>query len=169
MYAGVEDVTRRWPKAWTSGLDAEEIQTLIQDAEAQINAALGRRYNVPIATDPGSAPPLLKMLAATLALVDIFDRSQQVPQWITNRIQRAWETLTALADGTFALLDSQGTLIAEGSVSVQSTTEDYVPVFGQQPTLSERTDPQRTQDEADARTGTGPTQTIPEQFSTDQP
>ncbi len=151
-YSAPLDVIQRWPKTTTSNLDNDELRALIADADALIDAKIARRYQVPVTTDPANAPPLLKMLSTTLALLDVFNRAQTVPDWIKSRLDRADAILTGLSDGSLQLVDATG-VVAPFAVDdlPTSTTDGYVPVFGGVPSITERQDPVRRNDERGAR------------------
>lgn len=152
-YAAPLDVLARWPRVHTSGLDHDEIRTMIADADAVIDARLARLYTVPISVDPANAPPLLKMLSSTFALLDVFNRAKETPEWITARMVRCDALLADLASGAMALPGADGTPLAQSTAFDQaaSTTSDYEPVFGGVPSMDEQYDPQRRADERTAR------------------
>jgi hypothetical protein len=156
-YSAPLDVLARWAKSHTSGLTHDELRVMIADADALIDARLARLYVVPVSTDPAMAPPLLKMLSATFALLDVFNRAKETPEWITARMTRMDAILADLATGDLALVDVTGTPIAQNAGFDQpgSTTSGYVPVFGGVPSTTEQYDPSRADDELSARGLTG--------------
>ncbi len=152
-YSMPQDIRDGFPKIHTAGLTDDELRTLIADADAMIDAVTGPRYAVPFATDPTTTPPIIRFLSKTLAMVDVFDRSPNTPEWVTRRIDRAQTTLNLIADGTLAVVAAGGGQIAEQSNFdvIRSTTSGYIPVFGAKPSLGENVDPTRADDEATAR------------------
>lgn len=148
-YSSPLDVLARWNKVHTSNLDHDELRVMIADADALIDARLARLYVVPVSTDPANAPPLLKMLSATFALLDVFNRAKETPEWITARMTRADAILADLATGDLALVGTDGSPIAQNAGFDQpaSTTSGYVPVFGGVPSTSESYDTSRLSDE----------------------
>lgn len=152
-YCTPQDVLNAWPKVHTSQLVPDELVLMIARGDAVIDAALGVRYGVPFCTDPTQTPAIVKMLSQDLAMLDVFDRMPNTPDWITRRITRDQDILEKLADGTMAVIGTDGSLVAvrtDGDAPA-STTETYIPVFGAVPSLSERNDPVRLGDELDNR------------------
>jgi phage gp36-like protein len=147
-YATPEDVLASWNKVHTSGLTNDEIRTMISRAGNIIDAYLAIRYTVPFATDPSNTPGLIKDLTCDLALLDVFDRQPNTPDWIVRRIQRAYDLLTALQNEQVSLPG-----VGENTETgvPRSNTEGYTPVFGARPSLREQIDPNRSQTERDAR------------------
>lgn len=152
-YSGPLDVLARWPRIHTANLSHDELRVLIADGDAYINARLATRYAMPIAFNPDTTPPIIKRLSATFALLDVFDRSQNTPEWIRNRFERESAILDMLATGEMVIVTDDGGLIPqESTIDVpNSTTKDYVPVFGGVPSLTERYDPERANDEVTDR------------------
>lgn len=152
-YATIEHFVAAWPKVHTSGLTNDELRGMVTRAGNIIDGYLARTYTVPFCTEPTSAPPLIRDLTCDLALLDVADRSPNTPEWIVRRINRAYDTLQKLADGDLGVVGADGTVIAElTTVDVPSSnTSAYTPVFGVQPSLSERVDPTRVAAEAAAR------------------
>jgi hypothetical protein len=152
-YSSPLDVLARWARVHTSGLTHDELRVMIDDADAVINARLARLYAVPVSTDPSAAPPLLKMLSSTFALLDVFNRARETPEWITARMTRCDQILADLASGEMALPGVDGVPIeqAGGFDQPASTTSGYAPVFGAVPSLDERFDPSRRTDERSDR------------------
>jgi len=143
-YAKPADVSALWNKVLTTELTVDEVALLIDQAGAFVDAALARRYIVPVASTPETTPPIIRWITATLALLEIVDRSPSTPDWVMRKIQRAEKQLDMLASGDLSI---PGTTMRTDLGSMQSTTEGYVPVFGGVPSISERWDPQRAEDE----------------------
>lgn len=143
-YCTVTDVLAAWPRVHTSGLVNDEIRTMIDRADSIIDGYLAVRYTVPFQSEPNS-PPLIKTLSTDLALLDVFNRMPNTPDWIRDRLTRAFEMLKMLAEGTMVI---PGVEVGE---RIRTSTEQYVPVFGAVPSLDERYDPNRADDEAGSR------------------
>lgn len=152
-YAKPGDLAKIWHKVLTTNLVPDELVTFIDHADNLINAALAHRYTVPFTTDPDAAPPIIRQLSATLALIEVIDRAPSTPEWVLRKIERAEKLLEMLASGELALVGIAGGLVAERTDigGVQSSTADYVPTFGAYPSDLERVDPSRAQAEADER------------------
>lgn len=146
-YAEPEDLPKIWHKVLTTNLTPDEVTTFIDHADNLINAALARRYAVPFTGDPNAAPPLIRQLSATLAFIEVIDRSPGTPEWLLRKIERAQELLKMLADGELTL---PGIVEVSAFNGVRSSTEDYVPTFGVASSITERVDPDRiTADESE--------------------
>ncbi len=146
-----------FPRVHTSGLVNDELRTMIERASNLIDSKLARVYAVPFATDPSGAPPRIRDLAVDLAMLDVVERSPNLPEWIKARIERAYAALEELAKGDAGLVGADGSVLSElTTVDVpSSTTSEYVPVFLANPSLSERVDPNRVRDEAARRGSSG--------------
>lgn len=150
-YSTSQDVLASWPKVYTTGFTTGELEGMIARGDAVIDAYIGRRYVCPVVP----TPPLLKTLSQDLCMLDVFDRTQGTPDFIIRRLERDMEILQGLADGTLALVGADGSLVAERDTGgVLSSTSGYVPTFGVAPSLTEDVDPNRADDEEDARDGT---------------
>jgi phage gp36-like protein len=147
-YAAPADIVASWPKVHTAGLDHDELRTMIARADALIDAYCGQRYGVPFATDPASTPALVKMLSVDLAMLDVFNRMERMPDWIRDRITRAYELLQKISEGLI-VVPGVGENLDAGVI--RSTTSGYQPIFGAVPSLGETFDPDRADDEGDAR------------------
>lgn len=146
-YSYPDHVRLIWHKVMTTDLDTAEIAAFIDQADAMIDAALTNRYAVPFTQQPGT-PRLIQWISATLALLEVVDRSPSTPEWVLRKIERAEKQLEMLASGSLTL---PGVTERTDIGGIQSTTEDYVPVFGAVPTLDEQWDPNRAADEAAER------------------
>lgn len=152
-YALPTDLLAAWPRLHTTGMAHDEIRTMIARAGNLVDAALASRYTVPFATDPSSAPPLIRDLVVDLAWLDMIDRMPNPPEWISRRIERAQQKLELLADGDLQIIGADGVLIAEITTqgTIRSNTSGYTPVFGAVPSLRETFPTSRVADENAAR------------------
>ncbi len=151
-YATVEDLVAGWPAAFTTGRAAHELRALISRAGNLIDAYLAKRYPVPFDATP-NAPPLIKDIAVDLAFLDQANRQPTTSDFVRDRVEDAKTKLTMLATGELVVVDAAGALVATRTDigTIRSTTGNYVPVFGAVPSLSEQDDPDRADDESDAR------------------
>ena len=147
-YAVPQDLLTAWPKTYTTGFTTDELRVFIARADAIIDAYLARTYTVPFATDATSTPALIRNLSTDLAMLDVLHRMPETPEWVRDRITRAYELLKMLANGEISV---PGAAEATDTGVVQSTTSGYVPTFGAAASLDERVDPSRAEDESDAR------------------
>jgi phage gp36-like protein len=146
-YAEADDLRKQWPPVMTTALTPDEIARLIDDADGLIDAHLARRYAVPLASIP-STPRVIRTISATLALIDVIDKNPATPEWVVRKIERAWKTLEALANGDIVI---PGVTEASATGGIQSSTADYEPTFGAQPSIHEHVDYDRQDAERDAR------------------
>ncbi len=144
-YATWADLVNRYHFVTTANLTSEEFTPSIEAAGGIIDGYCARNYAVPF-TAPIS--PLIKWLCVDLAMVDVVDRCPTTPEFVKNRIERAYKMLELLADGTILLPDA-----TEGADAgrIRTSTAGYVPTFGVNPSHGEQVDPQRAEDEANAR------------------
>lgn len=147
-YSKVDDVRFIWHRVLTTNLDVDEVASFITQADGLIDAFLSRRYTVPIAATPETTPRIVRDISATLALLDIIDRSPGTAEWVVRKIERAQKLLEMLASGELGI---PGVVELTTIGGIQSSTADYIPTFGVQPSLDETVDPQRAEDEADER------------------
>lgn len=154
-YASPVDIYKRFQAASTHNLTLQEWESNIAYADACIDSALAHRYSVPFASDPESTPPIIRQISIDLATEDLVNRFPQSPDWLVARANRARDKLAALADGTMLVVGVDGSVVAgltETRGIIRTSTSGYVPTFGVAPSLSERIDPNRVEDEDDART-----------------
>ncbi len=146
-YAEADDLRKQWVSVLTTQLTPEEIATLIADADGIIDAYLARRYAVPLASIPNT-PRVIRTISATLALIDVIDKNPATPDWVMRKIERAWKLLEAIANGDMAI---PGVVEVSTTGGVQSSTADFEPTFGAQPSIHEHVDWDRQDAESDAR------------------
>lgn len=139
-YCTPNDVKIAFPRTMTSGLTPTELDPLCQFWSDWIDGFIAVRYPVPVSPTPG----LLKFIAAELVALDILDRSPKAPDFIPRRKLELNEQLQAIAKGDVSL---PGILERTDVGIVRSTTRNYVPTFGAIPSLGERHDPNRADDE----------------------
>ena len=147
-YAAPQDVLDAWPKTFTAGFTNDELRVFLVRADAIIDGYLARIYTVPFATDPASTPELIQLLSVDLCMLDVIHRMPNTPEWVRDRITRAYDILKMLRDGDMVV---PGATETSDSGIVRSTTSQYTPTFGAQPSLSEQVDPDRADDEANSR------------------
>lgn len=152
-YSYPDDVRKVWNKVLTTELTADEIASAIDRSDNIINAALALRYTVPFASQPPQTPPIIRDLSATFALFEIVDRAPTTPEWVQRKIERAEKILELLANGTMSVVGPGGGLVPvlQDLGAIQSSTADFVPTFGANPSTSERVDPDRAEQEAAER------------------
>jgi phage gp36-like protein len=124
----------------------------INDAEAEINAAVAGKYSMPFAT----VPPLLRSLAGNLAAgyairngfsVDSLRRNQYLDDY-----KRSFELLEKLASGDMKLTMTDGSLAPVNATGrFLSSTENYTPIFGLDDPDQWTRDEDEINDQEDAR------------------
>ena len=110
------------------------LSTSIDAAEADINSALGRRYDVPWAA--GSVPPKIKKLTIDLAAYYTFRAkymrdSHNVSDWVKELKDEVAEELKLLREGEVDLVDTTGSVLTErtSETRIVSDTQTYQPFF----------------------------------------
>lgn len=149
LYTSTTNLLHAFPRLQTTGLTASELEHPIRRAGAIVDSMLSGRYSTPFATTPDT-PAIVREVVEDLALLDLIDRFPNAPDWIIRRAERAWEILRMLRDGT---MDVPGGEELSGSEGLRSTTRNYVPTFGVAPSVDERVDPNRADDERTDREG----------------
>jgi phage gp36-like protein len=147
-YSEPDDLRKQWVPVLTTHLTADEVARLIDDADGIIDSYLARRYAVPVATTPASTPRIIRTISATLALIDVVDKNPATPEWVARKLERAWKLLEAIANGDMTI---PGVVELSTSGGIQSSTADYEPTFGSQPSIHEHVDWDRQDAERDAR------------------
>lgn len=151
-YSEPQDLEKKYAKVLSTELTADEIAEKIDFADAIINSALARRYIVPFAQSPGS-PPIINYISATLAMGELLDRSPGTVDWVMREVERAMLFLEKLANGEMAVVGVGGAVVPENSDigTIRSSTADYTPTFGVQPSFDEHVDTDRADAEDLAR------------------
>ncbi|HBC0987572.1 TPA: DUF1320 domain-containing protein [Escherichia coli] len=82
----------------TGELDTDKVNTAIDDADAEINSILARRYKLPI-TFPTGMPRMLHRAATSIAIYWLSERDNQITDLIQKRYDDAIKTLKEFASG----------------------------------------------------------------------
>ncbi|HFK4066908.1 TPA: gp436 family protein [Kluyvera ascorbata] len=82
----------------TEQLDEAKIETAIDDADAEINSFLSRRYQLPL--NISVVPRPLHRVATSIALYWLSERDNQITDLIQKRYDSAIQTLKEMANGT---------------------------------------------------------------------
>ena len=122
-YCSLEDLRREIGPGELAALTAESgpnpdpevVAAAIAGAGAEIEAYLGKRYELPLP----EVPPLVKALGATLAIYRLYGRRGVVPEPWQRRRAEAQQYLEDLAAGRLDLVDNQGQRLAGRVVAVQ--------------------------------------------------
>lgn len=132
-YATFADVVSRYKPIQTMvGSDsstyvttAEVASVYIWQSESYVDAFLGMRYPVPLAT----VPPLITQVTADLALFHLMvEKLPQVPDFMEKRKDRCDEILRSLRDGRM-VLPNISTVNSQGDNFAWSSTQDFHPAF----------------------------------------
>jgi phage gp36-like protein len=103
----------------------------IDNAEAKINAALARRYDIANFT---MVPPVLRLLTEELTIYQVLMRTgyrADDRNEYANDYKAAKDMLKMLADGEMQLTDTNGTVIPQiTSTKILSDKTNYGPIFG---------------------------------------
>lgn len=82
----------------TNQLDDAKIETAIEDADAEINSFLARRFQLPLAIV--TIPRPLHRVAVSIAIYWLSERGSQITDLIQKRYDDAIRTLKEIANGT---------------------------------------------------------------------
>ena len=82
----------------TSQLDDAKIETAIDDADAEINSFLARRFQLPLAI--ATIPRPLHRVAVSITIYWLSERGSQITDLIQKRYDDAIRTLKEIANGT---------------------------------------------------------------------
>ncbi|BBV67844.1 hypothetical protein STW0522KLE44_42320 [Klebsiella sp. STW0522-44] len=82
----------------TNQLDDEKIASAIDDADAEINSFLAKRFQLPLAIE--SIPRPLNRVAVSIAIYWLSERASQISELIQKRYDDAIRTLKEIANGT---------------------------------------------------------------------
>jgi phage gp36-like protein len=135
-------------------LSSAHIASFIDDAEAEIDAVLVRRYTLPLS---GSIP-YLRPIATDMAAYRLVTRraipipSARAQDWV-EKYGEAKAALERVATGAVSLVTSSGELVPSRTDigQVFSTTKGYAPTFHEGPVETQVQDPQKIWDEIDRR------------------
>lgn len=129
----------------------------VRRADAIINGKLARRYAVPFTST--AVPPLVREIAedisAAMLFRSLFSRdSQNKNNNLEEQKDEAFKLLDELSQYDIDLVNTAGTLLAEKNVGtlVDSSTENFFPVFDVGSVTSQIIDPDRLKDIADKKT-----------------
>ncbi len=83
----------------TGVVDSTKVARAIEDADAEIDGYLGKKYTVPIP----SAPALVRNLSVTIAIYNLFSRRGEVDEGRERRYKNAVKSLENIAKGLISL------------------------------------------------------------------
>ncbi len=130
-YSTATEVRDLLPKVTTVVMGDTAVETKITDADRMINTKLGNKYTVPFSTS--SVPPLIntlsKNIAAYFVMRTVFTKDGQNKNEWTDTFKEAIKQLNELAEGKGVVLDSSGNELTRASEPIESTTQNYHPVF----------------------------------------
>lgn len=135
MYSTVPDVFRVLPSVGSlTTVNSDTIVAFINEADAVINARLGKLYTVPV-----SDCPVVTVISTEIAAYRMLTRRILTQEQVKNsvwpdRFKEALEMLKEIASGDLPLVTSSGALIEAtglGGGEAWSNTQDYVPTFAE--------------------------------------
>jgi phage gp36-like protein len=119
---GAEELAQRSDRINGSVIDVAVIDRALSDAEAEINAYLASRYQLPLA----STPPVLVRLACDIALYRLCDVP---PDEVRKRYEDAVRDLKRAADGVL-VIDGASPLAASPVSSGGIASKTPARIFG---------------------------------------
>lgn len=155
-FTSVENIFRVEPKLSTdiTDLSSADIVFMAENAEAEVNAAIIRNYDLPI-TD---TIPLLIAIATDLAIYRILSRRvftqerMKTSTW-PSVFKEARDMLKKIANGDMILVNSAGEVLTSNTTIAQvtSNTVGYHPTFYEGNTFNMPQDDDKIEDEEDLR------------------
>lgn len=132
----------------------------LDDAEAEVNKYLSKRYDLTTFNTSTSIPPLVRTLTNRLAQGYMWiHQSRGRKETITygeKYIKMALENLQMIADYKLDLLDTSGSAVvdtANSSYQILSNTDDYVNTFNEDDPLNWDVDSNKLEDISSERDG----------------
>lgn len=130
-------------------LNSEAMAAFIGRAQAMVDAALAKRYNIPF----GGPPPIIETVTTDIAAYEILRRlfTQQranKSEWAESFKDTGAALLKSLAEGKAVIVTASGTVL-EGRndiADVWSSTQDYLPTFHEGPAEAAWQDPDKIDD-----------------------
>lgn len=106
-----------------------DIRTHIIRAENLINVRISNRYRVPFTIVPPIVETLAIEISSYFIMTTLFtDDSQNKNEWVAV-FKESIQTLKDIADGKIEIIDSVGNPLDSRVQSVQSSMQNYTPVF----------------------------------------
>ena len=140
----------------TDSATMDALNAHIRRSDDVINGKLARRYAVPFTTT--TVPPLVRTIAEDLTagflFRSLFTRdSQNTNNWTEDLMKKAFEMLDQISAYEIDLHDTAGALITErdSGSRIDSSSENYYPIFDIDSETSWSIDPERLDDISDAK------------------
>ena len=153
-YTNAADIAKLFPEVDTTGKSAEDQEFYIRLAEAEIDGHIATRYTLPFS----STPQLIRDVAVELSFIKILEASftadaRSSNDWVQSRRENLDKLLHKIADGIVSLVDSAGGILTQRTdlAGISSDTSQYTPTHGHGNVVFEIVDPDRREDEDDAR------------------
>lgn len=132
---------------------------MISDAEAEINKYLSKRYDIStFQSSAGSVPPMVRTWAYTLSEGYTYQRLSRGGKEAMDRAQilidQTIKNLEKIADYELDLVNTAGGVITDMSNTayrLMSTTDTYIPTFGEDDELKWEVDENKLDDLDDDR------------------
>lgn len=144
-YIDWKDVTNRYRLVGKS-LDATQVgSSFVPYAESEVDGRLAAKFTVPFSNNVTAVKDLCIDLVYVKAGNINVKESKRIMDAIDSKIMR-------LLDGKEMLIDDVGNVIHQSVAgTIYSTTKNYAPTFGVGEVTDMEADPDRVDDEADAR------------------
>jgi hypothetical protein len=128
-----------------SNVASGTIDQFIVENESVIDAKLSNLYAVPFGVN--SVPPVIQTIATKVSAITLFDHigieERDTKQLHIERLEKFWELLGKIADGSLTIVDSSGTEVSQSTanINILSTNKDFKPVFDMRDAEDWRVDP----------------------------
>lgn len=115
-----------------TSVTSEQILLEVGKAQSFIDSKLAKRFSVPFS----SAPPLVVSLCTDISLYYILTKrlyasDRMYDERMVSGLERAFDVLDSLADGSMTMVDSSGAAVTEtmAHAATWSNTKDYEETF----------------------------------------
>ena len=161
-YTTADELRRRWRK-WieTSNIAIGDLDWHINDAEAEVNGVLAKRYTVPFSFSLFPVEPVrtvVRLFAGhSMLRAMIIQEDPSRSDWVEGIRAQGQAILDKLLDGSMDIIacaDSVASAkvisrLKPGAEKIWSSTSTYVPVMDHRNVIEQQIDPDRLDDEDD--------------------
>ena len=145
----------------TAGLTPGQLEFFIETREDEIDARLGRNWDMSVFSGSGNAPPMIRTLAKLGASIDVRKskismEDPSVSQWIVEDEKKFENLITSLGSGTADLVNNAGAIIGRRTQTrdmVWSSTKAYQPTMNILDPTEQRKSPSRDLDKKEEMLG----------------
>jgi len=152
LYTTVDNWKTRYPKLAATNATSATLYGFLEEASDEADGYLAAA-NITVPVSP--APPVLVGKVQALAFVTFMERNVREAgrdTGLEKMRQSVLDWFQRLIDGNTTLVSSGGTPLGDGATpTLWSNLDSYTPTFGASDIVDAEVDPDRTDDEWDAR------------------